>query len=248
MQQIIEKVMKRASLEDMSDTEKLRVALEGTVVETSYILAHLCYRDNIIENRHASNKPADMQFYADAMSEFVKAYSKARKEIVAMKQIGLSNVLASFAIEKARELDPELAKALSQISHGTDKNYYKSFLELSNGENLFLMSYRFYVPGIFASWDYPDYLDIPLPTLSKTKRSKRDFEKIAEFALGGALHTACSDQWELSDPEMKIINKDVYNRIYTMVQKGLIPMPCQDKWMRETILQMENEHESKSLS
>ncbi len=72
--------------------------------------------------------------------------------------------------------------------------------------------YCTYKPGF--GWDPPVLLQTQPP---KDK---------AVYLLGGEFLRGCTRRWDFDDSAMCRINKDIYNRIYTLVCMGLLPAPA----------------------
>lgn len=64
-----------------------------------------------------------------------------------------------------------------------------------------------------SNWDDPVLLQTDPP---KDK---------AAYLLDGEFREGCTRHWELDNAAMCSINKDVCNRIYTLMRKGLLPPP-----------------------
>ncbi len=68
-----------------------------------------------------------------------------------------------------------------------------------------------------SHWDAPVFLQIePL----------KDW---AAFLLDGAFREGCAEHWLFDDKAMCRINKDVCNRIYTLIRLGLLPPPARHR-------------------
>ena len=86
---------------------------------------------------------------------------------------------------------------------------------ISASEQIALKDYAlgFYAVTICKpNWDPPEKLALP--------EKPEDF---AQFILGGRFIECCEKHCNLSDPVMCDINKDVHNRIYTLLCENLLP-------------------------
>jgi len=82
-------------------------------------------------------------------------------------------------------------------------------------DNAFYESYlRYYEECLKGKrWDPPVKLD-----------DRTDLPP-AEYVLGGAFRQHCEESLPLTQEAMNIINHDVHNRIFTLVEQGKIPLP-----------------------
>lgn len=88
------------------------------------------------------------------------------------------------------------------------KMYPTRAMEFFKYEKTFA-SYSTHLPG--SNWDAPVFLEMQPP---KDK---------ATYILDGAFREGCVLHWHFDDKAMCRINKDVYNRIYTLVRLHLLP-------------------------
>lgn len=124
-------------------------------------------------------------------------------------------------------MDETLYKTMHRIV-ARNLNYIKQFLALdlnihdendlkeaaysfrpSIGKHFF----RFFGEFIYKSgsdWEKPKELDIPVT------------KNLATFILGGKFVECCKIGAQLDDTTMCIINKDVHNRIYTLLRQGIL--------------------------
>jgi hypothetical protein len=80
----------------------------------------------------------------------------------------------------------------------------------SNQLEIDLQEYLRYLICEMKEWDTPHLKQAPFSG------------DVAEFVLSGAFKTACEKNQPLTDDKMHVLNKDVYNRFYTLVLKGII--------------------------
>lgn len=69
-------------------------------------------------------------------------------------------------------------------------------------------------------WDAPVMLDGPIDLPP------------AEYILAGAFKNTCDDEQTLTQERMSVINHDIHNRIYTLIEKGIIPLPLKSEGKR----------------
>ena len=136
----------------------------------SYIYSMVTYRDTaLLENRHASGKGLDMDFYDEMFWELHKQFTWFHK-----------------IYSKLQDNVPETKE--EKRVHMMSYNYMKSA----------------------DKWDDP------------VKVRDRFQNDLAGFILDGEFLKACKECKKLSDPLMKVINKDIRNRYYSLLSRGII--------------------------
>ena len=136
----------------------------------SYIYSMVTYRDTApLENRHASGKALDMDFYDEMFWELHKQFTWFHKIYCKLQ----------YNVPETKE-----EKRVNMMSY----NYMKSA----------------------DKWDDP------------VKVRDRFQNDLAGFILDGEFLKVCKEGKKLSDPLMKVINKDIRNRYYTLLSRGII--------------------------
>ena len=80
----------------------------------------------------------------------------------------------------------------------------------------------------YTSFKVGFYWDEPILLQTEPPKDK------AAYLLGGAFLEGCNAHWLFDDDAMCRINKDICNRVYTLICSGLLPSPSKRRLYSET--------------
>lgn len=104
--------------------------------------------------------------------------------------------LKMLSIQTEKDADAQLS-SMSSFERDEFKRYISVFSFLSKSA---------------CNWDPPQIIELPILP-----------EDLSQFILSGHFIECCREHRVLTDPTMRYINKDIYNRVYTLMCKNVLP-------------------------
>ncbi len=119
-------------------------------------------------------------------------------------------IVSSNLLKIARNHNLLISVKLEELDSTLESMYPTRAMEFLKYAQMF-SNYCSFKPGL--NWNAPVFME------RKPSKDK------AKFLLEGAFREGCTLHWIFNDEAMCRINKDVYNRTYTLVLLGLLPPP-----------------------